>query len=306
MTELSIPVEGALLAARLSVPNDTSARHVPGTDGRAPAVVALHGAERGLKDWYLYEHLHEALPPAGIAVLTFDRRGDGESTGESSRGKFTLQAEDALAVIEHLRQLPGIAADRIGLWGISQGGWIGPLAATMSSEVRFLVLVASVGVTPGEQMLWTARFQAGREYGDDAGEQAARIWTLCLDWMRGEDRRPLEQAVAAGAKEEWWPKAFFPTEVPGDGAREEVRAELDFDPKPVFAQVRVPTLLFYGDEDEWIPVDESIDAWRRARDGEVDVTVIAGVGHEPAVGEAVSPLYEGTMLEWLERITLVA
>jgi uncharacterized protein len=108
---------------------------------------------------------------------------------------------------------------------------------------------------------------------------------------------------ARGRKaEEWWGKAFFPDEVPGDEAREEVREELDFDPAPVFAQVRVPTLLFYGDEDEWIPVDESIAAWREARGDALDVTVVAVTGHEPADGEVVSPLYEQAMLEWLQRV----
>lgn len=291
MTELSIPVEGAELAALLSLPED----------GNAPAVVALHGAERGLTDWYLYEHLHEVLPPAGIAAVTFDRRGEGGSTGESSRGRFRLQAEDALAVVDHLQGIDGLAGDRIGLWGISQGGWVAPLAATLSDSVAFLVLVASVGVTPGEQMRWTSSFQAGREYGEDAADRADHLWSLVLDWMRGADRAPLEAAVAEGKEQEWWPKAFLPDELPGDEAREEVRQELDFDPVPVFAAVNVPVLLFYGDQDEWIPVPESITAWKKARP-DADVIVVPGTGHEPAVDEVVDPLYERTMVDWLKRL----
>lgn len=292
MTEVSIPVEGAVLAARISLPSE----------GPAPAVVALHGAERGLKDWYLYEHLHEVLPSAGIAAVTFDRRGEGGSTGESSRGKFELQAEDALAVVAHVAGLPEVDAANVGLWGISQGGWVAPLAATLSDSVAFLVLVASVGVTPGEQMRWTAGYQAGREYGEEAGEEAAHIWALAMDWMRGADRGPLEAAIAEAKTKEWWPKVFLPDELPGDEAREEVRQELDFDPAPVFAAVRVPTLLFYGDEDEWIPVPESIAAWREARGDQVGVVLVSGTGHEPAEDEVVSPLYERAMLDWLQRL----
>jgi uncharacterized protein len=291
LTDLSIPVEDAVLAARLSLPEG----------GPAAAVVALHGAERGLKDWYLYEHLHEVLPPAGIAAVTFDRRGEGGSTGESSRGKFTLQAEDALAVVAHVAGLPEVDAGRVGLWGISQGGWVAPLAATLSDSVAYLVLVASVGVTPGEQMRWTSSFQAGREYGEGAGEKAGQLWTLVLEWMRGADRGRLETAVAEAKADEWWPKAFLPDEVPGDEEREEVRDELDFDPTPVFAAVEVPTLLFYGDQDEWIPVPESIAAWKKARP-DADVIVIPGTGHEPALDEVVDQLYERTMVDWLRRL----
>ena len=188
------------------------------------------------------------------------------------------------------------------MWGISQGGWVAPLAATLSSE-RLLPRPGRLGRRDsGRADALDGRFQAGREYGEEAGEQAARIWELGLEWMRGADRAPLEEAVAAGAQEEWWPKAFFPTEVPGDEARGEVRDELDFDPAPIFAQVRVPTLLFYGDEDEWIPVPESIAAWREARGDEVEVVVVPGTGHEPAVDEVVSPLYEQTMVDWLRRV----
>jgi pimeloyl-ACP methyl ester carboxylesterase len=289
MADLTIPVDGATLAASLTQPEG----------GPAPALIALHGAERGLKDWYLYEHLHEALPAAGVAAVTFDRRGEGGSTGESSRGKFELQADDALTVLEHVAALPGIDADRIGLWGISQGGWVGPVAAARSPRVAFLVLVASCGVTPGEQMRWSAGLQAGREYGADASTSAAELWTRVLEWMRGADRRPLEDAVAAAKASAWWPKALMSGDLPGDEARDEVRAELDFDPEPVFARTRVPTLLVYGDEDEWIPVEESIAAWQRARVDEVEVLVIPGAGHEPTIDGELSPAYEARLVDWL-------
>jgi pimeloyl-ACP methyl ester carboxylesterase len=159
-------------------------------------------------------------------------------------------------------------------------------------------LVASPGVTPGEQMRWSAGFQTRREFGEEAGAEAEGIWELALDWMRGGDRGPLEAAVAEAKEKPWW-KAWFPADVPDDSAREEVRAELDFDPAPIFARVRVPTLLVYGDQDEWIPAEESIASWRDARGGELDVVVIRGAGHEPTVDGAVSPLYEQKLLDWL-------
>jgi uncharacterized protein len=71
--------------------------------------------------------------------------------------------------------------------------------------------------------------------------------------------------------------------------------EMDFEPEPVFERVRVPTLLFYGEDDEWIPLEESIEAWRRARGDAVDVVLLRGFGYEP-LG---STLYEETLVEWL-------
>ena len=290
-SELEIAADGATLAAKISLPSGRKP---------APALVAVHGADAGSRDLFPYEHLHEALPPAGITAVTFDRRGEGGSTGESSRGQFRRQADDALAVIEHVGNLPGVSPERIGLWGISQGGWVAPLAATLSPRVAFLVLVASVGVTPGEQMRWAAQFQAGRAHGQEASEQAAHIWALVFDWMRGGDREPLEVAVADARTQPWWPQVLLDDEVPPDEERLEIEQELDFDPGPVFQEVRVPILLVYGDQDEWIPVEESISIWRRARP-DADVVVVPGVGHVPAVDERMSPLYEQTMLDWLRR-----
>ena len=124
MRDLRVQHDGVTLAASFSPAGST-------------AIVALHGAGAGTRDdSLLYRHLHEVLPPAGIGVVTFDRRGEGESTGDASRGRFSVQVKDALAVLD--------AADveRAGLWGVSQGAWIGPLAAVASQRVAFLVLIA--------------------------------------------------------------------------------------------------------------------------------------------------------------------
>src|SRR4029079_16813371 len=85
MEELLIDCDGFSIAATASPAGPT-------------ARVALHGAGEGTRDSPLLRHLHELLPPHGIGVVTFDRRGEGESTGHATRGRFDLQADDAPAV----------------------------------------------------------------------------------------------------------------------------------------------------------------------------------------------------------------
>ena len=76
--------------------------------------------------------------------------------------------------------------------------------------------------------------------------------------------------------------------------------EMDFDPRPVFAQVRVPTLAFYGDADSWTPVAASIEAWRQARGDEVEIVVVPGAEHDLTLPDGtLSPLYERTLVDWL-------
>src|SRR5262249_59611131 len=141
-----------------------SASYSPGEES---ALVVLHGASDGTRNSPRYSHLHTLLPPAGVGVVTFDRRGEGDSTGEPSLDRFELQADDALAVLR------AIDAKRIGLWGFSQGGWIAPLVAAATDEVAFLVLVASTGVTPAEQMMYAVDHQLRLSgYGDDVVDRA--------------------------------------------------------------------------------------------------------------------------------------
>ena len=288
MEEIRVERDGFMLAASYSPAGGT-------------AIVALHGAGEGTRDAELYRHLHELLPPAGIGVVTFDRRGEGESTGDSSRGRFELQVEDALAVME------AIGAERVGLWGISQGGWIGPLAAAASDEVAFLVLVASTGVTPAEQMMYAVEKQlrlAG--YGDDVVERALDLRRRFEDWVHTRAPEPDEQLSAdllAALDEDWVGQLWLPsTLLDEEGLRLWVE-EMDYDPRPSFAQVRVPTLLFYGAADSWTPVEPSVEAWRAARGDEVEIVVIPEAEHDLTLPDgSLSPEYQTKLVHWLKRL----
>jgi pimeloyl-ACP methyl ester carboxylesterase len=286
MEELRIERDGFSLAASYS-------------PGGPKALVALHGAGEGTRESPSLLHLHELLPPAGMGVVTFDRRGEGESTGDATRGRFELQVEDALAVLR------AIEAERVGLWGVSQGGWIGPLAAAASDEVAFLVLVASTGVTPAEQMMYAVERQlrlAG--YGDDVVERALDLRRRFEAWVhRPEPDDELAADLWAGLDEPWWGQVWLPpTLLDEEGLRLWIE-EMDFDPRPSFSQVRVPTLLFYGAEDSWTPVEPSVEAWRAARGDEVEIVVVEGAEHDLTLPDgSFAPEYERTLVEWLRRL----
>ncbi len=283
--ELRIERDGFSLAASYSPAGPT-------------ALVALHGAGEGTRDSPSLRHLHELLPPHGIGIVTFDRRGEGESSGDATRGRFELQVDDALAVLR------AVHAERVGLWGISQGGWIGPLAAAASDEVAFLALVASTGVTPAEQMMYAVERQlrlAG--YGDDVVERALELRRRFEHWIHTRAPEPDEELAAdlwAGLDEPWWGQVWLPPTLLDEESVRLWVEEMDFDPRPSFAQVRVPTLLFYGAEDSWTPVEPSVEAWRAAGGSDVEIVVVPGAEHDltlPNGGFASE--YERRLVEWL-------
>ena len=101
---------------------------IPDERGRHPAIVLFHGSgpeprNPSVADWFARH---------GVIVLTYDKRGVGESTGDFRAVSFTELADDGLAAIQLLRARPDVDAERIGVWGLSQGGWLGPLAASRS------------------------------------------------------------------------------------------------------------------------------------------------------------------------------
>ena len=249
MIEMVIETEGATLSASYSPGGET-------------AVVALHGASFGTRDHFLYEHLHRVLPPAGVGVLTFDRRGEGGSTGEPSRGRFSVQADDALRACDALQ------VRRVGLWGWSQGAWVAPIAAGASRRPEaFLVLLASTGVTPAQQMrYYTAEQLRTAGYDQAVVERALELRARVEAFVHGQvaDAARLQDDLRAAALEPWFALTYVPDTLPDADGRRDWIAEMDFDPRPSFARVRVPTLLFYGSSDGVTPVQPSIDAWRRS------------------------------------------
>jgi uncharacterized protein len=263
------------------------------------AVVALHGAGPGTRDFPLYQHLHEALPPAGIGVLTFDRRGEGESTGDASRGRFQQQAQDALAVRDALD------AEHVGMWGFSQGGWIAPLTAAQSEHVAFVVGVASTGVTPSAQMMYaTARQLRLAGYGTDVVTRALDLRQRFEDHVhdRPVDEGALRADLAAALDEEWYAQLWLPPTLLDEEGKGLWIEEMDFDPEPIFAQVRVPALLFFGERDSWSPVPESVQTWRRAKP-DAEIVVIPDAEHDLTLPDGtIAPEYERRLVDWLQAL----
>jgi uncharacterized protein len=296
--DVTLETDGAVLAGTLTLPEAPTA---------APVLVGVHGAEGGTRDFHLLRHLEATLPPAGFGTLLFDRRGDGESTGEGD-ASYDQLAADVRAWLRHLARDPRV--EWIGLWGISQGGWIAPLAAAGSSDVAFLVAVSPAGVTPGVQMDFAVRAlmrEAG--HGDEAVDHALALRRAMDEVSVG--RMPVAEAQALldrAVDEPWFGLAFVPPDASAVDAS--WAEEMEFDIRPALRRLDLPVLLFFGEHDRWIPVAESADVWRAELGTDADLTVVSlpGTGHAATFAAdpsdwlehgPVSPDYERALLAWL-------
>ncbi|NUP67317.1 MAG: prolyl oligopeptidase family serine peptidase [Nonomuraea sp.] len=143
--EISVPAEGQRLEGTLRLPL---------TPGPHPAMVFVSGSGNGSRTEFTPQA--EFLAKAGVATIAFDKRTVGYDFRERD---FGLLADDALRMVEYLRQRSEVDPSRVGLWGVSEGGWVVPIAAAKSPAVGFAVLVSSPNVSPLRQVAWALNEQ---------------------------------------------------------------------------------------------------------------------------------------------------
>ncbi|GAA5086586.1 hypothetical protein HNP84_000877 [Thermocatellispora tengchongensis] len=153
--EAAISTEDVAIPARYETLQATI--RAPKTPGRHPALVFVQGSGNGARDEFTPQA--EWLARAGIVTLVYDKR----TVGYSFRNRdFELLADDALRMVEHLRKRPDVDPARTGLWGVSEGTWVTPIAASRSSDVGFLVMVSAPNVSPMRQVAWALNEQLQR------------------------------------------------------------------------------------------------------------------------------------------------
>lgn len=130
----------------------------PKGDDKFPVVVLISGSGPQDRDQTFAGHktflvLADHLTRNGIAVLRYDDRGFGKSTGVFTEATTLDFAIDALAAVNYLKTRKDIDTKNIGLIGHSEGGIIAPLAANKSKDISFIVSMAGTGIQGDELVL---------------------------------------------------------------------------------------------------------------------------------------------------------
>lgn len=128
----------------------------PELKGKYPVVILISGSGRHDRDGSMMTHrpflvLSDYLTRNNIAVLRYDDRGFGESTGDFSKATTADFAQDVISAVSYLKLRSDINPNQIGLIGHSEGGIIAPLAANQTSDISFIVTLAATGI-PGSEV----------------------------------------------------------------------------------------------------------------------------------------------------------
>jgi dienelactone hydrolase len=253
---------------------------VPATAGPHPAVVLLQEAGPRSRPFGIWPYL---FARHGIAMLTFDKRGVGVSTGDWQTASFSDLAGDALAAVRLLRSRSDIDAKHIGLWGNSNSGWLVPLAAVRSKDVAFLITRVGSSLPPTENILFEIENQM-REQGfseEEISKAVALRRQLQSAILTNKGWAEFIAAAKSARNERWFPSSrvarYAAAQLPPDELRLQAwRGPLAFDPIPYWEKVSCPVLAIYGELDKNTPTARNVPPLVAAlkRGGNRDYTII--------------------------------
>jgi hypothetical protein len=297
--------------------------HVPKVHGRVPAVVVFHAASSPTRDAPLYRHLPEMLPPLGIAVFVFDRRGSGKSGGKLEETDYNMLADDGIAALRMLVADKRIDSRKIGFWGLSQGGWLSLLAASRISQAAFAISISAPMTTPDVQMMFaSANILRIKGFSQQDIDRAMAARSALDDFMRGKRDRASTQAIIDEAATQPWFQHIYMGKTFKDPDQSRWAKEMRHDPLATLDGVKQPALVIYGAGDPWVPVQTSVDRLRatEARHPNIEVAVVAGADHAMATtvsaADQIDPVlssneapdsaeYFGLLGAWLAKQGLV-
>ncbi|NKB87671.1 MAG: prolyl oligopeptidase family serine peptidase [Acidobacteria bacterium] len=133
---------------------------LPIGDGPFPLLVVAHGSGRARVDGYA--GISETFALNGFAFMSYDKRGVGASEGvysgvgpENSVAQLSLLAADVVAAAQAAARRDDIDTNHVGVYGVSQGGWIAPIALSQSDLLNFMVIVSGPTVSVGEEIFYS-------------------------------------------------------------------------------------------------------------------------------------------------------
>jgi pimeloyl-ACP methyl ester carboxylesterase len=302
----------------------------PKAPGKHPAILILHGSgstdvTRG-DGGYLSSHdeMRAAFRRIGIATVIWDNAGNGCSEGGYALGTPIIERTDeTLAAIDALAKRDDIDPTRIGLWAISLGGWIAPMAAVRRPDIAFLIIVSGPAADAQTENEYFALNRLKASGVSDAEAQSA-IATLHRAYAianAGGSRREFLAAIEPLEKYPVFGKELSITETPemkaspaGDAAYRTTQQARDslLRADTYLRELHQPTLAIFGGRDTQVNTRASVPAYREsfaaAGNRELTIKVFEDSGHNlyrsgPADTSRNSRFVEGyieLMTEWLQ------
>jgi len=273
-----------------------------------PVVLFVHGdGPANRTNFGMDLPIMERMLRAGYAVFSWDNPGAGKSTGTTERRQITQQqAQIVQDAIDVMQAYPGINPGRIGLWGVSMGGYVMTRVLMASDDVAFMICQSCGSMSGQDEFVYltVAQGYCGGVEEEDAGQlealhtelDQARTFDTYVGYLHY--RKVLDELAALGSVTVPHPAASEATWLANDPT-----FEYKWYPMEVIAQVRFPVLAIWGERDTKIdPIQAAHayqDALEQAGNPNYRVEVIPGADHTLAPSETGCISEEGQTIERL-------
>ncbi|AZQ61037.1 alpha/beta fold hydrolase [Flammeovirga pectinis] len=270
-----------LLAGTFTRPTDVK---------KYPTVILISGSGPQDRNQEILGHksfllLADELTKKGIAVLRFDDRGTGESSGNFKAASTLDFSTDVEAAYQYLLSRKDVDPTKIGLLGHSEGGTIAGIVASKNKNIDFIVLMASPGLRGKELMLHQkALIEKKGGIHDHAIAKNQKIFSGAYSIVINNEQ-PLFDKLADYFQHQFdhqlndqqinnlartfssnWMKEF-----------------IKLDPATYFSTVTCPVLALNGTKDVQVITKENLDAinnaLKKAGNTDIDIEEIKGVNH---------------------------
>ena len=280
---------------------------LPPGAGPHPVVVLMSGSGPQDRDELLaplsaikpFAMIADALTSAGVAVLRYDDRGVGSSTGDYAAATVSDLAGDGSAAIDYLTTRSDIDQDQIGILGHSEGGFYSAIIAPDDARVAFVVLMAPPAVD-GVDLLVAQNEAVLRSNGETEAEidYALVLAKSLLPAIRDGDRDAATALIEAYLEGLWerldadaraiagdrdtWISSQVQTQL-ASMESDWYRSLLAFDPQPGLSRITVPVQGLFGGKDVQVVLDQNEPALRSALDAagndDFEIVVFPNANH---------------------------
>lgn len=288
--EVTFQNDGVTLAGTLTLPSG---------DGPFPALILLSGSGQQDRDEALpivpdyrpFREIADTLTRQGVAVLRYDDRGVGGSTGDPGTATSADFATDAEAALRFLQGRADIDPAQIGFLGHSEGGMLAAMVAADNADVAWVISMAGTAVDGYQTILKQVERLALASGASQAEVDIAMVQQReVLDLAMNQDWTGLERALNLIAQSQ---AAALPEEQKaalGDldaVIQQQIAAQLQvfqspwyqfflhYNPADDLAKVSAPVLGIFGGNDTQVDAAQNSTALQAALDqaGNTDVTI---------------------------------
>ena len=264
--------EGNTLSGTLTIPEG---------DGPFPALVLVSGSGQQNRDEELMNHrpfwvIADYLSRRGVAVLRYDDRGMGGSTGEVLNATSLDFSYDAEAAFNFLLNRKEINASQVGILGHSEGGIINFMVAERRPEVAFLVSLAGPAVN-GIEVLKEQQAAILRAQGmtEEMVKFSGNANAQMFDIIEASNDRVEADTLLRQLLKGWGYNEELTEQTVGQMASPWMYYFLKYDPTDAIVKTNCPALLLNGSKDLQVLASQNLPAYEKiiAEHGKTNLTL---------------------------------